>query len=202
MKTVRARACRWLATRCRDCDDGDFCTVDDRCVLSDDGVSAVCTGDARDCSEEDVPPCITGVCDEEAGACVARINEDEPCDDGDDCTEGETCQADGSCGGGTDVCGPDECATSTDCPGPNQCCCAQQGHGRPNRCVGANGCTGSNDAGDPDCCRGQNSKRHRGPGGYLPGVNRDSGLLEEGAPRGPLCLSPSWHCPPLPAQSP
>jgi hypothetical protein len=140
-----------------DCDDGLFCTVDDRCVLSSDGVSAVCTGDARDCSAEDDLPCITGVCDEEAGECVAEVDEGASCSTGDECLEDETCQADGACGGGADVCGPDECATSLDCNGPNQCCCAQQGHGRPNRCVGANGCTGSNDAGDPDCCRGQNA---------------------------------------------
>jgi hypothetical protein len=112
-----------------DCDDGDLCTEDDRCVLNPNGDgSAICQGTEKDCDDES--SCTDDSCDAATGACVHVDN--------------------GSCGPA------DQCATSTDCPGPNQCCCAQQGHGRPNRCVGANGCTDSNDAGELDCCRGQN----------------------------------------------
>jgi hypothetical protein len=132
-----------------DCDDGLFCTVDDRCVLSSDGVSAVCTGDPRDCSEEDVPPCITGVCDEEAGECVARVNEGEECSTDDPCLEDETCQTDGTCGGGTDVCPGNECTASVECE-PNQCCCQRQGQGPRGRCVGRPACLGSQ-GGDRIC---------------------------------------------------
>jgi hypothetical protein len=132
-----------------DCDDGLFCTVNDRCVLSSDGVSAICTGDARDCSEEDDLPCITGVCDEEAGACVPEVNEGAACSTGDPCLEDETCQADGSCGGGTDICPGNECAATSEC-GPNQCCCQRQGQGPRGRCVGRPACEGSQ-GGDGIC---------------------------------------------------
>ena len=76
------------------CDDGLFCTVEDSCS------GGACDGSPRDCSASG-DQCNTGVCDENAGACVAQpVAGGTVCDDGDACNVGETCQA-GVCAGGT-----------------------------------------------------------------------------------------------------
>jgi cysteine-rich repeat protein len=74
----------------RGCDDGDACTVDDRC-----GEEGECAGGAeRDCSDGD--PCTDDHCDADTG-CYHTFNE-APCDDGDACTTGDVCFM-GSCVG-------------------------------------------------------------------------------------------------------
>jgi hypothetical protein len=140
-----------------DCNDGLFCNVGEACAEQADG-SGVCTGGtARDCS--DTFSCTVDSCDETAGICV-HTEDDSLCEVRTGCTA--TCDPsdpEAEADGCVYVC--DECQVSLDCQ-RNQCCCAEQGHGRPNRCVGIGGCTGSNDAGEADCCAGQNQ------GGTIP----------------------------------
>lgn len=84
------------------CDDGKFCTVDDKCALGK------CGGDPRPCPGQDT--CNVGACDEAMETCVIALADGAACDDGDPCTESGTCSA-GAC-----VKGPDACAKlATDC---------------------------------------------------------------------------------------
>lgn len=79
---------RWSAAEVA-CDDGRFCTVDDRCV------NRVCVGVARDCSGliED-PACQRAPCDEAGDRCrVEALVDGAPCEDGDLCNGRETCRA-------------------------------------------------------------------------------------------------------------
>lgn len=137
------------------CDDGIACTVD-----SCDPVSGCAhTPDHGAC--DDNIACTVDVCDPAAGGCTNTPDHGR-CEVRTGCTavcdpDNPDAEADGC----VYVC--DECQVSLDCQ-RNQCCCAEQGHGRPNRCVGIGGCTGSNDAGEADCCAGQNE------GGTIPGA--------------------------------
>jgi len=81
------------------CDDGDPCTVDDRCGLG------VCEGrPALDCSGLDDGACVVGVCDPETVTCVAAPKvEGSSCEDGDLCTTGDICEA-GQCVGAVTDC--------------------------------------------------------------------------------------------------
>lgn len=86
------------------CDDGDACTMGDRCVAGE------CVGSAFEC--DDGNPCTDGVCDGEGG-CTFENNTDS-CDDGDLCTTGSTC-SEGACGAGEPL----------DCDDGNPCTTAQ-----------------------------------------------------------------------------
>ena len=107
------------------CDDGNACTVDDKCA------SGQCTG-AAPLSCNDNNPCTDDGCNAEG--CVNTPNT-KPCQDGDLCTEGDTC-ADGACVAGgpivcddanpctDDACGESGCAyaaNSLDCDDANAC---------------------------------------------------------------------------------
>jgi hypothetical protein len=70
------------------CDDGDACTVADKCT------AGKCLGKAMDCSAQN-GPCTQGVCSQ--GACITAPKPG-PCDDGNLCTSGDTCVA-GVCTG-------------------------------------------------------------------------------------------------------
>ncbi|HUU00787.1 MAG TPA: YCF48-related protein [Myxococcota bacterium] len=91
------------------CDDGLFCTVDDRCS---DGL---CSGDDNDCSSA-AGPCRWGICQEDTDSCSIGNNKDagtdcEPCGqcdglgactgsaarDGDDCDDDDVCTRTGTC---------------------------------------------------------------------------------------------------------
>ncbi|QDG50061.1 hypothetical protein FIV42_04710 [Persicimonas caeni] len=79
------------------CDDGNFCTIDGVCQ------QGVCETSPRDCSGES-DQCNTGVCDEDADACVPQpVSDGTTCDDGAFCTVGDSCQA-GTCEGSTRDC--------------------------------------------------------------------------------------------------
>jgi hypothetical protein len=70
------------------CDDGDPCTVEDRCEVGR------CVGVEKDCSVED-GACTVGACVD--GTCLANPREDGlACDDADPCTEGGSCES-GAC---------------------------------------------------------------------------------------------------------
>lgn len=92
------------------CDDGNPCTLEDRCVAGD------CVGDLVTCA--DAGPCTKASCDESTGNCALEPFTG-PCDDGDPCTADETCGESGDCGGGTPICG---CATDADCPDDGDPC--------------------------------------------------------------------------------
>jgi hypothetical protein len=90
-----------------DCDDGQFCSIDDQCV---DGV---CTGQGSyDC--DDSNPCTTDGCDDDFGCQYSNNTAD--CDDNDVCTVGDVC-SNGDCTPGptpldcndSDVCTDDSC---------------------------------------------------------------------------------------------
>lgn len=77
------------------------------CADYDVSSNCQCPGGSPDCTllSDD---CNTGICDESAGACIAApTRENEPCDDGIECTESDTCIA-GECVG-------------TDCDDPSLC---------------------------------------------------------------------------------
>ncbi len=75
------------------CDDGDACTVDDRC---DDEIVSECLGLPRDCSQLD-SQCARGVCQASNGECIAE-NVVVSCDDGLPCTLEDVC-VNGVCSG-------------------------------------------------------------------------------------------------------
>ncbi len=96
------------------CDDGDPCTVNDRCV------NAVCGGEALDCSWMD-NQCALGICNPATGSCMAQpLPDGTPCEDNDPCTGDEICTG-GVCLHQTYTCdGPDD-------PGDGGCGCAGTG---------------------------------------------------------------------------
>jgi hypothetical protein len=97
-----------------DCDDGQYCTVNEACV------SGTCTaGDPRDCSALD-DICLAGVCNETLDTCeAAPVANGTGCDDGSVCTVGDVC-TDGACAG-TSL--PDRMACDDGDPGTDQSIC-------------------------------------------------------------------------------
>ncbi len=100
------------------CDDGQFCTVGDRCE------AGTCrSAGPRDCADESA--CTVDRCEEASRQCVhdSAPLEGTACDDGNACTEKDTCAA-GTCGGRAkrcddgDPCTADICAASGACEHP------------------------------------------------------------------------------------
>jgi hypothetical protein len=87
------------------CDDGNKCTLNDRCT------GGVCGGDMKTCAAA-ADPCQANACDPATGACKLGPGMDGTmCDDGDPCTGGDACM-NGKCQKGTmDACK----ALSNDC---------------------------------------------------------------------------------------
>ncbi|MBI5505584.1 MAG: hypothetical protein HY899_12350 [Deltaproteobacteria bacterium] len=77
-----------------DCDDGNFCTVNDRCQ------SGVCSGDPRDCA--DAVSCTVDGCNETSDQCTHQAS-DALCSNGTFCDGAEICNVDTGCGGGDPV---------------------------------------------------------------------------------------------------
>ncbi|MBW2704316.1 MAG: hypothetical protein JRF33_26150 [Deltaproteobacteria bacterium] len=85
----------WTNADGADCDDGDFCSVDDSCS------GGVCAGTARDCTDG-IACNGDETCDEDAGVCVAgtpTCSEDQLCDPATDTCVAlcEGCGIDGQC---------------------------------------------------------------------------------------------------------
>jgi len=88
------------------CDDGNKCTIGDKCVGGE------CKGAIKMCTDGN--PCTDDWCDGESGNCVFKPNS-EPCDDGDPCTVDDYC-GDGQCNpGGYADCNDDEPCTEDYC---------------------------------------------------------------------------------------
>jgi hypothetical protein len=80
------------------CDDGQFCTINDRCR------SGVCRSfTARSCPDAN-SGCRQGVCDEQADACgLFNARDGQACLDGNICTLGDSCSS-GECDPGRNWC--------------------------------------------------------------------------------------------------
>jgi len=87
------------------CEDGNFCTVDDRC--DDDECQA---GSTRDCSELDYT-CNDGYCDEQLDACATKPEANGGVGD---CVAGQYCVS-GACAPGEDCMSGEDCDYT--CPG-------------------------------------------------------------------------------------
>ncbi len=95
------------------CDDGNACTVNEKC---DKGQ---CTGSPRDCDDGLV--CSKDSCDKDAG-CQYAVVAGSKCDDGNACTAGDACAKGGACVPGPGLscddnngCTTDACDPSTGC---------------------------------------------------------------------------------------
>lgn len=92
------------------CEDGDPCTLDDRCV------SGLCVGGAPKC--DDGNPCTEDSCQE--GACDHQDLSDVPCEDGNACTVDGVCVA-GECKGTTRLCDDGNSCTEDGCDPATGC---------------------------------------------------------------------------------
>lgn len=90
------------------CDDGLFCTTDDRCQ------SGECAGDPIDCS--DGVACTVDLCDEVADECV-RTPDDGACDNGIFCDGAEICDDEAGCESGEAV----DCSSEDDACNEGAC---------------------------------------------------------------------------------
>lgn len=109
--------------------DGTPCSNDLRCVFNKSCQSGECTGEARNCNDDN--PCTTDSCDEMDGPNVDPVTgcKHEPrststtCDDSNACTESDHCTSDGSCAGTVKGCTAlDECHGIGSCdPGAGEC---------------------------------------------------------------------------------
>jgi hypothetical protein len=88
------------------CDDGDGCTVNDRCTAA-----GVCAGTPAVC--DDGEGCTADAC--VAGGCVFTPRTAAVCDDGDGCTVNDRCTAAGVCAGTPAVCDDGEDCTADAC---------------------------------------------------------------------------------------
>jgi len=99
------------------CSDDDPCTVDDYCsgILCE-------SGEPKDCSSLD-EECVTGVCRESDGACIAEDKTNNtPCSDANACTLGDRC-VEGTCTPtGNKDCGDGKDCTDDNCEESNGVC--------------------------------------------------------------------------------
>ncbi len=80
--------CKNILQPDKDCDDGDACTVIDRCSQL-----GKCAGKKKDC--DDANPCTIESCNK--GICAVSPATDKPCNDGNACTEKDACSNKGDC---------------------------------------------------------------------------------------------------------
>lgn len=84
------------------CDDGDACTVDDKCVAGS------CAGAAMECSDDNA--CTADSCEAGQGCVFTPV--EGGCNDGDLCTTADRCQAGECVGDANPVC---QCTVDADC---------------------------------------------------------------------------------------
>jgi len=136
------------------CDDGDFCTINDSCS------AGTCSGSAISCDDGNV--CTNDSCDSLSG-CINTPNS-AACDDGDACTSDDFCSA-GSCSGSAincddaNLCTDDSCDTISGClniPNSASCddnnLCTTDDHCSAGSCSGSSvDCDDSNPCTDDSC---------------------------------------------------
>ena len=113
------------------CDDGDACTVADKCT------NGSCAGGAPlNCDDQN--GCTTDTCDSKTGCVWA--NNTLPCDDGVACTQNDVCGGTGTCAGTAYACvAPDACHLEGTCVGDGTCKYPNANDATP--CDDANKCT-------------------------------------------------------------
>ncbi|NOK39722.1 hypothetical protein HMI49_41825, partial [Corallococcus exercitus] len=90
------------------CDDGNACTVSDRCAGS--GLTAQCVGTERSCTQSATCMQSSGTCNKATGACEFKPQvAGSACVDSQTCTINDTCDGNGTCLGGM----PTPCPTKT-----------------------------------------------------------------------------------------
>ena len=90
------------------CEDGLFCTVDDKCE------SGICqSGGPMVCTPEGTDPCVTSICDEENATCSTA-----PAVNGTSCTSTDICQTDAICQNGHCLGAQKDCSST---PLPDDC---------------------------------------------------------------------------------
>ena len=96
------------------CDDGDNCTIADKCA------GAVCKGTVKDCKDTD--PCTQDACDTAAPSAsnCTHTKFEGPCDDGDNCTSNDVCSG-GICAGGKVDCDDGNPCTNDLCDSIKKC---------------------------------------------------------------------------------
>jgi len=92
-----ATGCLNPATPGAICNDGDACTIGDRCSSNLGGGASICLGtQPRNCNDNNA--CTADSCSSATG-CVNAPTPGTSCDDGNACTTGDTCSATGTCSG-------------------------------------------------------------------------------------------------------
>lgn len=96
------------------CDDGNACTVNDRCA------AGRCTGTGNNCDDDN--PCTTDACDPSTQLCTpVNVANNTPCSDNNQCTTEDKCQNGRCVAGGpldctdTDPCTTNSCEPATGC---------------------------------------------------------------------------------------
>ena len=94
------------------CDDGDFCTLGDKCVAG-----ACVPGVAANCNDGNL--CTDDSCNPDSG-CLHAPNL-EPCDDGNECTDGDICTESACTAGVPVVCDDNNVCTTDSCDAAQGC---------------------------------------------------------------------------------
>ncbi|MFO0592827.1 MAG: hypothetical protein U0441_35110 [Polyangiaceae bacterium] len=129
------------------CDDNQFCTVNDQCVMGQ------CAGMPNPCGIQVNDPCKTATCNEAQKTCVVVPgNDGAVCDDGNTCTSGEKCSA-GTCLGGQPANNGLACDDANGCTAGTSCVNGACGNAQSEimACIDGDSCCPAGCANDKDC---------------------------------------------------
>lgn len=119
----------YIINNTNSCDDGNPCTINDRCV------NGICAGTPKNCNDGN--PCTTDYCDPVTGNCMFVYNT-ASCNDGNPCTVNDHCLNGVCVGGNVQVCNDNNPCTIDAC-GPSGGCIFFVSSGSP--CDDNNNCT-------------------------------------------------------------
>lgn len=150
--------------------DDSSCSLGLRCVLNESCQGGTCTGEMRNCSDDN--PCTTDTCEETDAADVDPVTgcKHAPkamttdCEDGTDCTINDHCGEDGQCTGD-----PKVCDAIDSCHGPGSCD-PQTGNCSDPRLQDGTACDGTGVCDNGSC-----------EGGTVPGTGGSSGAGGSGS---------------------
>ena len=129
------------------CDDFQFCTVQDQCVMGQ------CKGLPNPCGVQVNDPCKQATCNEAQKACVVVAgNDGAVCEDGNVCTSGEKCLS-GTCVGGQPANNGLACDDANGCTGGTSCSNGVCGNPQSQimACIDGDMCCPAGCANDKDC---------------------------------------------------